>query len=165
MSPPQKVLSRRKVATTAEQNNHEGAGEEEEEEGLVLPHEEEMSSRTLRLSGGAIFHNMYSTDDEALDQTAEEYNKNHLKDDIFLASPQRSQKSFSTTRSSLYSPKICPICLEEYKVGEEIAWSNNHECPHAFHLDCILDWLMENDDCPLCRGKYLYAEEHFADVL
>lgn len=88
-------------------------------------------------------------------------NNNHLKDDIYLASLRQSQKALST-RSSLYSPKSCPICLEEYKCGDEISWSNNHKCPHAFHLDCILDWLMENDDCPLCRGEYLVdaAEEN-----
>jgi len=57
--------------------------------------------------------------------------------------------------SSLYSPKTCAICLEPYKVGDEICWSKNEKCPHAFHLDCMTEWLMENDDCPLCRENYL----------
>ncbi len=58
---------------------------------------------------------------------------------------------------SLYSPKSCPICLEEYKVDDDIVWSKNDQCPHAFHLDCILDWLMDHDQCPLCRGEYLIS--------
>jgi hypothetical protein len=67
----------------------------------------------------------------------------------------RATTSFKLSTSSLYSPKTCPICLEDYKVDDDIAWSNNEECPHAFHLDCIMGWLMENDDCPLCRADYL----------
>jgi len=85
-----------------------------------------------------------------------------FKDDIYLESLRRSRVALSMERmqstSSLYSPKSCPICLEEYKVGDEIAWSKNDQCPHAFHLDCALDWLMDHDECPLCRGDYLQAE-------
>ena len=82
----------------------------------------------------------------------------HRKSNIYLASLRLSQKSPSE-RSSLYSPKSCPICLEEYKVGDEIAWSKNEECPHAFHFDCILEWLLKHDECPLCRGDFLNAME------
>ena len=84
-----------------------------------------------------------------------------FKDDIYLENFRRSRVALSMERmqstSSLYSPKSCPICLEEYKVGDEIAWSKNDQCPHAFHLDCIMDWLMDHDECPLCRGDYLQA--------
>eukprot|EP00551_Chaetoceros_affinis_P010440 CAMPEP_0203664244 /NCGR_PEP_ID=MMETSP0090-20130426/1695_1 /ASSEMBLY_ACC=CAM_ASM_001088 /TAXON_ID=426623 /ORGANISM="Chaetoceros affinis, Strain CCMP159" /LENGTH=186 /DNA_ID=CAMNT_0050527421 /DNA_START=708 /DNA_END=1267 /DNA_ORIENTATION=+ len=52
------------------------------------------------------------------------------------------------------SIQICNICLEEYKVGEDIGWSRNSECHHAFHKDCIIEWLTNNDDCPICRKKY-----------
>lgn len=52
------------------------------------------------------------------------------------------------------SIQICNICLEEYKVGEDIGWSRNDECHHAFHKDCIMEWLANHDDCPICRKKY-----------
>mmetsp|Transcript_20724 Transcript_20724/g.26163 ORF Transcript_20724/g.26163 Transcript_20724/m.26163 type:complete len:325 (-) Transcript_20724:372-1346(-) len=52
------------------------------------------------------------------------------------------------------SIQICNICLEEYKVGEDIGWSRNSDCHHAFHKDCIIEWLANNDDCPICREKY-----------
>ncbi len=87
------------------------------------------------------------------------------KDDIYLESFRRSraelgamdttQRSTTSLSSTLYSPKSCPICLEKYEVGDEIAWSKNDQCLHAFHLDCILDWLMDHDQCPLCREGYL----------
>lgn len=59
------------------------------------------------------------------------------------------------TPESLYSPRTCPICLDDYEGGDDICWSFNKKCHHAFHLDCMLAWLMNNDDCPLCREDYL----------
>lgn len=63
--------------------------------------------------------------------------------------------SIHYTPESLYSPRTCPICLDDYEGGDDICWSSNKKCHHAFHLDCMLAWLMNNDDCPLCREDYL----------
>lgn len=49
----------------------------------------------------------------------------------------------------------CQICLEPFRMGEEITWSNVSNCSHAFHHDCIVEWLQHHDDCPSCRAKYL----------
>ena len=54
---------------------------------------------------------------------------------------------------------MCDICLLEYKVGDEVAWSPNIECTHAFHKDCILDWLVRKTSCPSCRRDYLKCKE------
>jgi len=32
-------------------------------------------------------------------------------------------------------------------------WSKEDDCDHIFHEDCIVAWLNDNDDCPLCRAK------------
>ena len=56
---------------------------------------------------------------------------------------------------SLYSPRSCPICCEDYVKGDDVAWSRNEECCHAFHTDCIVPWLMDHDDCPMCRCVYV----------
>jgi len=49
----------------------------------------------------------------------------------------------------------CDICILEFEVGDEVAWSPNLDCIHTFHKDCILDWLMRNPTCPNCRLDYL----------
>lgn len=53
----------------------------------------------------------------------------------------------------------CAICLEQYQEGETVVWSGNPLCRHAFHQNCILDYLVyENQEaapCPCCRQIFL----------
>lgn len=87
------------------------------------------------------------------------------KDDIVVESIRTSthqslrgsmiQQESSDDLSTFYSPKSCPICLERYKKGDEICWSQNVKCHHAYHLQCILEWLLHSNECPLCRVDYL----------
>ena len=63
------------------------------------------------------------------------------------------------TNSSLVSNVSggCAICLQPYKVGDEICWSHNPHCVHAFHSICAQHWLLSHDDCPCCRNMYLLS--------
>jgi hypothetical protein len=48
----------------------------------------------------------------------------------------------------------CAICLCEYEINENIVWSNNKACKHAFHDCCILEYLQNKQKefpCPCCR--------------
>jgi hypothetical protein len=47
--------------------------------------------------------------------------------------------------------KPCPICLDDYKIGEVLKIIS---CKHVFHRDCIKKWLQNNPVCPLCRGAH-----------
>ncbi|KAL7565154.1 hypothetical protein ACA910_021532 [Epithemia clementina (nom. ined.)] len=49
----------------------------------------------------------------------------------------------------------CDICLLEFESGDVIAWSTNPNCDHAYHSDCISDWLLRQPTCPSCRQEYL----------
>jgi hypothetical protein len=49
----------------------------------------------------------------------------------------------------------CAICLVEYQDGDEVSWSHNISCDHAFHRDCIIEWLLTSNECPCCRRNYL----------
>lgn len=55
------------------------------------------------------------------------------------------------------APNCCAICLASYQVGERVVWSSNPDCPHAFHLTCMLDWLVkmqQGTPCPCCRQEF-----------
>ena len=68
----------------------------------------------------------------------------------------RSSSQVDTySAESLNSPTSCSICLQNYSVGDDICWSRNDECKHAFHIECISHWLMKHNDCPICRSNYL----------
>jgi len=49
----------------------------------------------------------------------------------------------------------CTICFNVYEAGDEICWSNNPQCNHMFHKDCIEEWLLRHDECPCCRLNYM----------
>ncbi|KAJ0755101.1 putative transcription factor C2H2 family [Helianthus annuus] len=44
----------------------------------------------------------------------------------------------------------CPICLEEFHVGNEV---RGLPCAHNFHVGCIDEWLKLNVKCPRCRSS------------
>lgn len=59
-------------------------------------------------------------------------------------------------------PNCCAICLGDYDVGDQVVWSSNQECPHAFHQECIIDWLIKMQPatpCPCCRQEFTDWQE------
>lgn len=67
-------------------------------------------------------------------------------------------------------PILCAICLSPYEIGDSVSWSPISSCQHAFHTDCIVEWLArkqygggnqttsmsydETSKCPLCRCEF-----------
>lgn len=59
-------------------------------------------------------------------------------------------------------PNCCAICLGNYEVGEKVVWSSNQSCPHAFHEECMVDWLtkmLDGTPCPCCRADFTDLEK------
>ena len=55
-------------------------------------------------------------------------------------------------------PNCCAICLCQYEVAETVIWSNNMVCQHAFHEECIVEWLLKQQEgtpCPCCRREFI----------
>lgn len=62
----------------------------------------------------------------------------------------------SIKNNSSKPKKDCIICLSEYQINDEITAL---PCTHIFHNSCIINWLKQNQTCPLC--KYKISKSHF----
>lgn len=109
---------------------------------LLLPHEEMFSKRSFETASHSQLNSA----------------RDFFKDDILVKiKSMKSASNFTVgdQSTSVYSTKTCPICVEDYKFGDDIAWSRNEKCYHAYHTSCILEWLMDHDDCPMCRQDFV----------
>ncbi|KAG7340532.1 ring finger domain containing protein [Nitzschia inconspicua] len=49
----------------------------------------------------------------------------------------------------------CALCIDDYEAGDQVVWSDL-ECPHAFHKECIMQWLSKGKKrCPICRNWFV----------
>jgi hypothetical protein len=55
-----------------------------------------------------------------------------------------------------YATNECFICMEEFRVGEDVSWSF---CRHVYHRDCIQKWLLRKKGCPYCRRTMLLVDD------
>ena len=46
------------------------------------------------------------------------------------------------------SSRACPICLEPYRMGDQV---RTVPCFHSFHTECIDPWLRQQAICPICK--------------
>jgi hypothetical protein len=149
------------------------------EEVCILPHEVELSRRSTHyfsklssLQGDSSLRNVSNhglDEDKTISNIDENDEENQVgspqmnKDNIYIESLHSIRTAMDVDvnvsqkdGNSLYSPRSCPICFETYQKGDEIAWSRNVECYHAFHVKCILYWLLDHDTCPMCRADYIF---------
>jgi Ring finger domain len=50
----------------------------------------------------------------------------------------------------------CAICLHPFVESDRVCESNNANCRHVFHLECLVPWLLRHEHCPVCREAYLF---------
>uniref|UniRef100_A0A4W6C5A8 RING-type E3 ubiquitin transferase n=1 Tax=Lates calcarifer TaxID=8187 RepID=A0A4W6C5A8_LATCA len=60
----------------------------------------------------------------------------------------KSLPTVQVTDEHVASGLECPVCKEDYSVGENV---RQLPCNHMFHNDCIVPWLEQHDTCPVCR--------------
>ena len=51
---------------------------------------------------------------------------------------------------SRHLKQTCSICFEQVP-STNSAKTKRLSCGHAFHIDCILNWFVNSDICPICR--------------
>ena len=58
----------------------------------------------------------------------------------------------------------CPICYDEFAVGQLVSWSPNKNCNHVFHHHCLKHWCMRKKECPFCRQTLLLPDSDKDEV-
>ncbi|GKU94758.1 hypothetical protein SLEP1_g8204 [Rubroshorea leprosula] len=48
--------------------------------------------------------------------------------------------------------RVCSICQDEYAEGDLLG---KLDCMHDYHFDCIKQWLLRKNSCPMCRHRAL----------
>ncbi|KAJ9554280.1 hypothetical protein OSB04_018325 [Centaurea solstitialis] len=73
-----------------------------------------------------------------------------LQEEEILDCLRRPKKSFfkSFDFNSKVKDSKCSICQEECKGDEDLG---RLECGHYHHLDCIKQWLLRKNACPICK--------------
>lgn len=47
--------------------------------------------------------------------------------------------------------KSCAVCLEAFEPREEVMLT---PCSHMFHEECIVPWVKDQGQCPVCRAEF-----------
>lgn len=55
----------------------------------------------------------------------------------------------AATSTSQESEVKCSVCQEEYEEREELGRLN---CDHSYHAACIKQWLLQKNQCPICKS-------------
>jgi len=70
----------------------------------------------------------------------------------YLKLPVKTKDGTTTCR---HVDGQCALCIDDYEEGDEVVWSDL-ECLHAFHKECILQWLSKGKKrCPICRHWFV----------
>ena len=51
-------------------------------------------------------------------------------------------------RKAKKGEESCPICQEGIEMGNDVI---ELRCRHAYHEDCIIYWLKDENTCPICK--------------
>ncbi|KAA3476471.1 putative E3 ubiquitin-protein ligase HIP1 isoform X2 [Gossypium australe] len=69
-----------------------------------------------------------------------------------MISNQLKRRKYSSVPGTQLETEPCCVCQEEYTNGEDLG---TLECGHDFHADCIKQWLMHKNLCPICKTTVL----------
>ena len=70
-------------------------------------------------------------------------------------------KNINIDVNKMCSQPSCPICSEDYSLGEELL---ELPCNHVFHRNCVIPWLEMKKTCPICRCKLDFTIPSIQDL-
>ncbi|KAF1002579.1 uncharacterized protein LOC141700869 isoform X2 [Apium graveolens] len=72
-----------------------------------------------------------------------------LREDEIIRSLRKTKLSpLDELSSDIPTEWKCSICQEEYIADEEMG---KLDCGHAYHMECIQNWLVKKNACPICK--------------
>ena len=108
-----------------------------------------LNEYTSREDGTRILVEQYNEDDDEERQGTEANNNMTFNTSSSLSSIDDYTEDDGVT---------CMICLEPFRKGDKVSWSEEMKCHYIFHREYIFPWLMNHEDCPSCRGSFILEE-------
>ncbi|CAJ2637092.1 unnamed protein product [Trifolium pratense] len=78
------------------------------------------------------------------------YVKTGLKEDEMKQNIKKIKLLISNDTTKHQIDKKCTICQEEYELDDELGRLN---CEHCYHFQCIKQWLVLKNFCPVCKHE------------
>ncbi|KAK7364103.1 hypothetical protein VNO80_12497 [Phaseolus coccineus] len=73
-----------------------------------------------------------------------------LKEDEMGHNIRKVKLSSSNDASKDQEGKNCSVCQEEYEPHDELG---KLKCDHSYHFQCIKQWLVQKNFCPVCKQE------------
>ena len=101
-------------------------------------------------TGGAHYYENMQTIVNDNQQYAKKHKINGIKDSVLskLKQFKMNKKYMKKGKDGKLELPSCCICLSEIEKGKETMLL---PCGHMFHNKCCLNWLKNNNTCPMCR--------------
>ncbi|GLT50134.1 hypothetical protein SLA2020_236420 [Shorea laevis] len=74
--------------------------------------------------------------------------ENGLTEDTIMA--RLNREAYHPTGTEEHS--ACSVCQDEYGEGDLLG---KLDCRHDYHFECIKQWLLRKNSCPMCRHRAL----------
>lgn len=134
---------------------------------LDLPHVAELSRRGSVISSTSIEEQKAQSSEMGLSKTDDievgHTHKQRSKESLYATDDASTLSAAATLEAAQnYTHNACSICNEEYRHSDKICWSRNENCVHAFHLECKIQYLLNTDECILCRHDFL--RKHISEM-
>ncbi|KAK1372014.1 putative A-agglutinin anchorage subunit-like [Heracleum sosnowskyi] len=72
-----------------------------------------------------------------------------LREDEIVRSLRKTKLSpLDELSEDIPTDRKCSICQEEYTADDEMG---KLECGHSYHMQCIKNWLVKKNACPICK--------------